>query len=1038
MRAGDRRNTPVSGDLFGSAASGDAAEVAARSAEAAVSIELVCLRSTAACGAGGDAPRADASALSGHKRALSPGASAPPPPKRMRQCSVCRGVGHNKRRCPRLRDAGGPGGSSGGGSSGSSGGGSGGSSGGSSGGGSGGSSGGSSGGGSGGSSADAGSVVTTMFAADDVRIGSRADAYYIRAGTGAGARPVVLRWTDETRVSATEELEVDETIARLRARFVQRAAVHDALGRGRRSRSSSSSAPTPWDRSADGGTHVQPAVLRRLMAAKSVEGVVSESFLSVVDSEIMETMLTCTNHYGRQAPTARQRGQRAWRPYTWRDVSMPELLRALAIVLLLGIRNVSNLHDAWSSDWMRRHECIARIMPRDRFLTILRALHVVEKERGGGFAGHAGADLDAGDSDDEPGGASGAVEPIEAVQREGLGQRDDRDHDAGGGDAGHGDGDAEDGGTATVPPPRDAAAPVVPLMEHLRRAARRVFNVGHTLSFDEFTIPFRGRVTLRRFNPAKPDRYHMKLYMLNDAATGAVIDLRLAGSADADAAESLTDVVLSCVPRYLDGVGRLLACDNYYTSPALFTALFRRGYYAVGTVRANRVGLPPLASASDTAGGNLAAGADDGAQFGSQRAADAARSRVTAALQARREHRGGGRAKKVVYPVAAPADAAGNATGVRGGYVVYRADPPGAPVELPADGAGYGMSGAHSVRNGALDEDLELRYVRWQDRKEVTLLTTLPGDMRRTVVERKMRIDGRMSVVNVPAPAIVPVYNKGMGGTDLAGYLYQLLRTSFATHRWTTRFTTAWLVLCTVNVRAVIHCAASMPAARPTSSPADARHDGPLLRAAQLDAVTLQSHVIQTLLRHADEVAADAERTAARRARRPSGAGAAPAHAGDAGGSPAAARRAGPPPGPAVRRGPGRPPSAPGVGAASGGGAAMPEASPRRPAAQATRILRQSDSVMAQRMQLISNRDRVHSAARFMHPQGEGKDARRRCVWCSATRAGWAPRQRKVTPKTAHYCTGCADYVALCNSVSGRNCFEAWHDASVPTPGGGR
>ena len=43
----------------------------------------------------------------------------------------------------------------------------------------------------------------------------------------------------------------------------------------------------------------------------------------------------------------------------------------------------------------------------------------------------------------------------------------------------------------------------------------------------------------------------------------------------------------------LDDVGHTIVCDNWFTSPQLFEGLYRRGIWATGTFRENRVDLPP-------------------------------------------------------------------------------------------------------------------------------------------------------------------------------------------------------------------------------------------------------------------------------------------------------------------------------------------------------------------------------------------------------------------------------------------------------------
>jgi hypothetical protein len=49
----------------------------------------------------------------------------------------------------------------------------------------------------------------------------------------------------------------------------------------------------------------------------------------------------------------------------------------------------------------------------------------------------------------------------------------------------------------------------------------------------------------------------------------------------------------------LDNMHYMMACDNFFTSPALFQELLRRGMYAVGTVRGYHVGFPKSLNVGD-------------------------------------------------------------------------------------------------------------------------------------------------------------------------------------------------------------------------------------------------------------------------------------------------------------------------------------------------------------------------------------------------------------------------------------------------------
>ena len=59
------------------------------------------------------------------------------------------------------------------------------------------------------------------------------------------------------------------------------------------------------------------------------------------------------------------------------------------------------------------------------------------------------------------------------------------------------------------------------------------------------------------------------------------------------------------------GLGHHLYTDNYYTSPALYAELRRRGFEACGTLRLNRRGVPPEAKATLRKGERRAVVVDD-------------------------------------------------------------------------------------------------------------------------------------------------------------------------------------------------------------------------------------------------------------------------------------------------------------------------------------------------------------------------------------------------------------------------------------------
>jgi hypothetical protein len=51
--------------------------------------------------------------------------------------------------------------------------------------------------------------------------------------------------------------------------------------------------------------------------------------------------------------------------------------------------------------------------------------------------------------------------------------------------------------------------------------------------------------------------------------------------------------VVTNLTTWLDNKGHVITMDNFFTSVGLFRDLERRGIYAIGTMRSNRIGLHP-------------------------------------------------------------------------------------------------------------------------------------------------------------------------------------------------------------------------------------------------------------------------------------------------------------------------------------------------------------------------------------------------------------------------------------------------------------
>ncbi|XP_070211318.1 piggyBac transposable element-derived protein 4-like [Littorina saxatilis] len=143
-----------------------------------------------------------------------------------------------------------------------------------------------------------------------------------------------------------------------------------------------------------------------------------------------------------------------------------------------------------------------------------------------------------------------------------------------------------------------------PFFTHLRTQFVEVYTPEQDISFDEATCPWKGRLRFRVYNPAKPDKFGIKLYEACEAKSGYVIsmDVYQGSMPRTNLCEALqldedlgttTQVVLGLLAfgGLLDK-GHRIFMDNYYTSPELFNELYLLNTYACGTVRTSRRGMP--------------------------------------------------------------------------------------------------------------------------------------------------------------------------------------------------------------------------------------------------------------------------------------------------------------------------------------------------------------------------------------------------------------------------------------------------------------
>ena len=224
----------------------------------------------------------------------------------------------------------------------------------------------------------------------------------------------------------------------------------------------------------------------------------------------------------------------------WEDTSPDEIKVFVAHLIVMGILKKNSLKQYWSRDSILNMPFFGHYMSRNCFQNILRNLHVIDPDETNPPKGEA-------------------------------------DHD-----------------------PLFSVRPMVDMMQ---RNFHTKYRPGKELSLNESMCPFKGRVHFKCYNPKKPNRFHIKLFMVCEPSTGYICGFEVytgdeSGQSQGNAQEVQDASKTSCtVLGLLDSVqlldmGHHVYFDNYYNSPDLIDLLYKRKTHACGTVRKNWKSLP--------------------------------------------------------------------------------------------------------------------------------------------------------------------------------------------------------------------------------------------------------------------------------------------------------------------------------------------------------------------------------------------------------------------------------------------------------------
>lgn len=144
---------------------------------------------------------------------------------------------------------------------------------------------------------------------------------------------------------------------------------------------------------------------------------------------------------------------------------------------------------------------------------------------------------------------------------------------------------------------------IQPLVNHIKSMCQLFYTTSSAVAIDESTISFKGKVSFRCYNPMKPTKFGLKVFVLSDCINGYIYNFipyygkeQLIANSNLLKTTQIVKILAESVV-YKDPqqptTGLHIFTDRYYTGPEIAKELLAMKTNLTGTVMPTRLGMPP-------------------------------------------------------------------------------------------------------------------------------------------------------------------------------------------------------------------------------------------------------------------------------------------------------------------------------------------------------------------------------------------------------------------------------------------------------------